>query len=257
MQFIDTHCHLDSYEQKSGETFDELFARMETPPESFIHVACAPEDFEDARQRSEAYENIYAAYGIHPEYAENFAENRYLLFDYWEHPRCVGCGEFGLDYHYGADNKKLQIQVFETQLEDALQTNKPLVLHLREAEEDSLSILRNADLKNTKIHVHCFTSNKTFAEQLLKLSDSLYIGFTGIITFKNAESVREAAQIVPLQRLLLETDAPYLAPIPFRGEPSHSGMIPKIAKKLAEIQNVPLDILYKQIRENTKNVYDI
>lgn len=257
MIFIDTHCHLDTYEEHSAENFDELRSRIETPPYAYVHVACDPNSFEDARIRSESYIDVFSTYGIHPEYAEEYENAKYLLPDYWNHPRCVGCGEFGLDYHYGKENQSLQCKVFEDQLQEALQTGKALVLHLREAEEDSLAILKNAPLGDAKIHVHCFTSNANFAENLLALNPNLYIGFTGIITFKNAENVRDAARVVPIERMLLETDAPYLAPVPYRGSPAHSGMIPAIAEKLAEIKDVPLEHLYSIIRNNTKLVYGI
>jgi TatD DNase family protein len=257
MNFIDTHCHLDTYEEHSAESFESLRERIETPPEAYIHVACDPEAFEDARIRSESYFDVFATYGIHPEYVHTYEQNKYLLPDYWEHPRCVGCGEFGLDYHYGKENKELQRSVFEDQLEMALNTQKAIVLHLREAEEDSLSILKNAPLQNTKIHVHCFTSNASFAEELLKISNNIYIGFTGIITFKNAENVRKAVEVIPLNRLLLETDAPYLAPVPHRGTPAHSGMIPHIADKIAELKNTDIENVYFTTRENTRYVYGI
>lgn len=257
MTFVDTHCHLDTYEEHSAESFDSLRERIEYAPEAYIHVACAPNDFEDARIRSESYADVYATYGVHPEYANAYNEVKYLLPDYWSHPRCVGCGEFGLDYHYGKENKTEQCIVFEDQLKQALLTQKALVLHLREAEEDSLAILKNAPLNDTKIHVHCFTSNAPFAEKLLSISDNIFIGFTGIITFKNADNVRMAASVVPLKRMLLETDAPYLAPVPFRGTPAHSGMIPAIAEKLAEIKNVEIEELYDVIRKNTHFVYGI
>ncbi len=255
--FIDAHCHIDALEERTGEKFEDLLARMETPPEAFIHNATSIDSFEYGRIVSETFANVYATYGIHPEYVECFDEARLLLPDYWAHERCVACGEFGLDYHYGADLRDEQIRVFEIQLEDALQTGKPLVLHLREAEEDSVAILKNANLGDTKIHVHCFTSNRSYAEKLLSISDGIHIGFTGILTFKSAEYIREAASIVPLNKLLLETDSPFMAPVPYRGEPSHGGMIPHIAEKLSEIKNVPLEELYRQIRENTKNVYGV
>ena len=255
--FVDTHCHLNTLEEMTGESFSSLLERMETLPEAFIHVACSAEDFEDARMRSEEYGNIYATYGIHPEHAKTYETEKYFLDDYLSHPRCVGCGEFGLDYHYENYDRNLQIRVFEDQLSLALGTDKPLVLHLRDAEDDSIAILKNANIKDRKIHVHCFTGSLSFAENLLALSDNIYIGFTGIITFKNAENVRAAANSIPLDKMLLETDAPYLAPVPFRGMPANSSMIPCIAEKLASIKNVSLDTLYETIRENTKIVYGI
>jgi TatD DNase family protein len=256
--FVDTHCHLDTYEEQTQESFESLWAKMEVKPEAMIQVACDPHEFEYAKIMSEKYDFIYAAYGVHPQYVDSYRpEHEELLKSYLVHPKAVACGEFGLDYHYGAESKEAQCLLFEKELEIGLQKGKPLVLHLREAEKDSLSILRNAPIQNHPIHVHCFTGTPAFAEALLKLSSSIYIGFTGIISFKNAENVRAAAKIVPLERLLLETDAPYLAPVPFRGKPAHSGMIPLIAEHLAQVKNITKEELLSLCRENTRQCYHI
>ena len=263
--FIDTHCHIDSYERHAGETFDALLARLPHDsdpnvelPEAFIHVACDPADFDRARELSEKYPNVYAAYGIHPEYVDTeTSEDEKRKVDMLSHPKCVACGEFGLDYHYDPQSRPRQIKLFERHLQIALQSEKPVVLHLREAEDDALSILKNADLRGKNIHVHCFTGAPQFAEALLSLDANIYIGFTGIITFKNAQNVRDAAALVPHDRILLETDSPYMAPIPYRGKPCHSGYIPYIANKLAETINEPVENLYRLCRENTRRCYGI
>lgn len=265
--FIDTHCHIDSYERHAGETFDALLARLQDPettasgqalPEAFIHVACDPADFDYARTLSEKYPNIYAAYGIHPEYVETETpEDEARMLDFLKHPKCVACGEFGLDYHYGADTREQQVKLFERHLDLALGCNKAIVLHLREADDDALAILRSADLREKNVHIHCFTGTSEFAEALLALDANIYIGFTGIITFKNAQNVRDAADLVPNDRILLETDAPYMAPIPYRGKPCHSGFIPFIAQKLAETKKLPVEELYRLCRENTRRCYGI
>lgn len=255
--FIDSHCHIDTYEEQAHESFEELWAKMESKPEAMIQVACDPQEFEFAKNISEKYDFIYAAYGIHPQYVKSYSaeQHDHLLKAYLKHPKAVACGEFGLDYHYGIDDHTEQCSLFEKQLEIGLQEQKTMVLHLREAEEDSLSILKNAPIQNQNIHVHCFTGTPDFAEALLSLSPNIYIGFTGIISFKNAENVREAAKRVPLEKLLLETDAPYLAPVPFRGKPAHSGMIPIIAEHLAQVKNVSRDELFQYCRNNTRNCY--
>ncbi len=276
--FIDTHCHIDSYERHAGESFDAILERFRTSsfanvlssakekaaaakiacPEAFIHVACDPADFEYARELSEKYDNVYTAYGIHPEYVETeTAEDEARMMEFLKHPKCVACGEFGLDYHYGAETKVAQVKLFERHLQLGIESGKPLVLHLREADDDALAVLRAANLRDTKIHIHCFTGTPEFVEQLLALDAQIFVGFTGIVTFNNAQSVRDAAAIVPIDQMLLETDAPYMAPIPFRGKPCHSGYIPFIADKLAEIKNVPVDELYRHCRENTKKCYGI
>mgnify|MGYP002683077402 CR=1 FL=1 len=138
-----------------------------------------------------------------------------------------------------------------------VQKGKPLVLHLREAEEDSLSILRNAPIQNHPIHVHCFTGTPAFAEALLKLSSSIYIGFTGIISFKNAENVRAAAKIVPLERLLLETDAPYLTPTPHRGQRNEPKHIPVIADFIASKIQTDVKTIAQQTTMNAKALFTI
>lgn len=277
--FIDTHCHIDSYEEHSGEKFEALLARLKmaeqgvsgngcaekvaaepavSMPEAFVHVACDPAGFEYARKISEKYPFVYAAYGIHPEYVETeTAEDEARLVEILKHPRCVACGEFGLDYHYDKEHREQQLKLFERHLEIGIASGKPLVLHLREADDDALAVLREANLKNTTVHVHCFTGTADFVSNLLELDMNLFVGFTGIITFKNAPNVREAAALVPLNQLLLETDAPYMAPVPFRGTPCHSGYIPYVAHKLAEVKNVPVEELYRHCRENTHRCYGI
>ena len=276
--FIDTHCHIDSYERHAGESFDSLLARFQNDdfandrssakekaaaakiarPDAFIHVACDPADFETARTLSEKYPFVYTAYGIHPEYVETeTAEDEARMMEFLKLPKCVACGEFGLDYHYGAETKAAQVKLFERHLQLGIESGKPLVLHLREAEDDALAVLRTANLHNRKIHVHCFTGTPEFVESLLALDAQIFVGFTGIVTFNNAQNVRDAAAIVPIDQMLLETDAPYMAPVPFRGKPCHSGYIPFIAEKLAEIKNVPVEKLYRHCRENTRKCYGI
>ena len=263
--FIDTHCHIDSYERHAGETFSALLARLPhdsdpnvEQPEAFIHVACDPQDFDYARELSEKYGNVYAAYGIHPEYVETeTSDDEKRMAELLKHPRCVACGEFGLDYHYGADTREAQVKLFERHLQLGIESGKPLVLHLREADDDALAVLSSADLRGKNVHVHCFTGTREFAERLLALDANIFIGFTGIVTFKNAASVREAAEIVPDNRMLLETDAPYMAPVPYRGKPCHSGYIPYIAKTLAETRKTPVDTIYRLCRENTRRCYGI
>jgi len=263
--FVDTHCHIDSYERHAGESFDALLERLAHDadpnvglPEAFVHVACDPADFDRARELSEKYDNVYAAYGIHPEYVDTETpEDEARLLEFLAHPKCVACGEFGLDYHYAPDSAPRQVALFERHLRLGLESGKPLVLHLREADSDALAVLRNADLRNHKIHVHCFTGTPEFVANLLKLDAEIYIGFTGIITFKNAQNVRDAAFLVPPGQMLLETDSPYMAPIPYRGKPCHSGYIPYIAQKLAEIKQMPVEELYRQCRENTRRCYGI
>lgn len=287
--FIDSHCHLDAYEEYSGEKLDDLFARLKaateaatstipdlsgprtwsssksnTPdpnirmPEAFIHVACDPKDLDRGVELIEKYSFVYGAFGIHPEYvSETTPEDEARVAELLKHPKCVACGEIGLDYHYGAERKSEQCSLFERQLRIGIESGKPQVFHLREADDDALAILRNAPLHDRNIHVHCFTGNADFVQKLLALDANVFIGFTGIVTFKSAENVREAATVVPLEQILLETDTPYMAPVPHRGKTCHPGLIPYTAQMLSEIKKVPVEELYRHCRENTRNCYGI
>ncbi len=285
--FVDSHCHLDAYEEHSGESLDSLFERLlanasEDPmpplplgdalwsspkkaddslirmPEAFVHVACSPENFDDGVKLAEKYPFVYTAFGIHPECVEReTAEDEARLKELLRHPKCVGCGEIGLDYHYGSETKDAQKKLFERLLQVGIDSKKPLVLHLREADDDAIAILKNANLHDTRVHVHCFTGDTPFVERLLQLDAHIFVGFTGIITFKTAQNVRDAAAVVPLHQLLLETDTPYMAPVPHRGKTCHPGFIPYTARMLSHIKNLPVEELYRHCRENTRNCYGI
>lgn len=295
--FIDSHCHLDAYEEFSGETLDSLFDRLRKAtaanydsagnpttartlpdasngqswsspknasenlvcmPEAFVHVACDPKDLDRGVEIIEKYSFVYGAFGIHPEYVSvTTAQDEARITELLKHPKCVACGEIGLDYHYGVDKKKEQCKLFERQLAIGLDSGKPLVFHLREADDDALAILRNANLHDRNIHVHCFTGDPEFVEELLALDANVFIGFTGIVTFKSAQNVRDAASLVPYEQILLETDTPYMAPVPFRGKTCHPGYIPYTAQMLATIKKMDVEELYRQCRINTKKCYGI
>ncbi len=258
MNFVDPHCHMDSFTEKSGIDLDSWWNTVSPKPDAILHVACEKSGFDYAEKISRLYPNVYTAFGIHPQNADSYdAETEECLMRLWASPKTVGIGEIGFDYHYETASRKKQREVFERQLEIGSPFHKVFVLHLREADDDSLNVLQHAHLQNATLHIHSCTASCRFVEAALQLPCRVYVGFTGILTFKNAESVREAASRVPLNRLLLETDSPYLAPVPFRGKPSHAGMIPQIGEVLAQVKNIPFEELMKQIRQNTRDCYGI
>lgn len=258
MNFVDSHCHMDSFTEKSGIDLDFWWNTVSPKPDAILHVACEKSGFDYAEKISHLYPNVYTAFGIHPQNADSYdAETEECLMRLWASPKTVGIGEIGFDYHYETASRKKQREVFERQLEIGLPFHKVFVLHLREADDDSLNVLQHANLQNATLHIHSCTASCRFVEAALQLPCRVYVGFTGILTFKNAESVREAASRVPLNRLLLETDSPYLAPVPFRGKPSHAGMIPQIGEVLAQVKNIPFEELMKQVRQNTRDCYGI
>ena len=258
MNFVDSHCHMDSFTEKSGIDLDSWRNTVSPKPDAILHVACEKSGFDYAEKISRLYPNVYTAFGIHPQNADSYdAETEECLMRLWASPKTVGIGEIGFDYHYETASRKKQREVFERQLEIGSPFHKVFVLHLREADDDSLNVLQHAHLQNATLHIHSCTASCRFVEAALQLPCRVYVGFTGILTFKNAESVREAASRVPLNRLLLETDSPYLAPVPFRGKPSHAGMIPQIGEVLAQVKNIPFEELMKQVRQNTRDCYGI
>jgi len=249
--FIDTHCHIDTILEKDN---DFSFEQMEPAPEAIVHVACDPEDFNWGKEFLAKKEingvKLYGVFGVHPLVAEKFSENIEL-------PNGLAVGEIGLDYHYKGYSADLQKKVFLKQLEIGLKAGLPFVFHLREAEDDAFEILRQIDGEHIKAHIHCYTGTPEFAQKVLSLKGNYFFGFTGAVTFDKTATIREAAATIPLNKILLETDAPYLAPVPFRGKTCTPAMIPQIAQVLAKIKNVSTDDLFKACRENTREMYGI
>jgi len=260
--FIDTHCHIDTILEKTGGTAEVLFQQIDPAPEAIVHIACDPKDFnwgkEFLQKKNINGIKIYGAFGVHPSNAETFCEQAAAeIFECLKLPNALALGEIGLDYHYPGYNPDLQKKVFLRQLEMGLELSKPFVFHLREADDDAFEILQNIDSEKVKAHIHCYTGSASFAQKVLALKGTYFFGFTGAVTFNKTVTIREAAVAIPLNRILLETDAPYLAPVPFRGKVCTPAMIPNTAQVLAEVKNVSLDDLFKACRENTGMMYGI
>lgn len=233
---IDTHCHLD--DRRYFDDIDEVIARAESSGVSRILIPGASgEDLARAQELSERFSNIYFAAGIHPCHAETY--DQAPLREALKHPRCIAVGECGLDYYHLPNDedresiKKLQKDVFLRQIALAREFDKPLIIHIREASNDSFAILKSeaSDLRGV---LHCYNAD----EILLGLSDNFYYGIGGVLTFSNARRLVEILHRIPLERLLLETDAPYLTPHPHRGTRNEPSYIPLIAKKISELLRV-------------------
>lgn len=259
MRFIDTHCHLDSVMAKLGMADYAAFKARYLPPEfeACITISCDPDSI-DATLGLLGIPEVFGAFGIHPHDAKAYddaLENRLRAAS--GHAKAVAWGEIGLDYHYDFSPREAQRDAFARQIRQGVGLGKPLIIHTREAEADTLEILEREAPKDWRIHVHCFTSSPAMAERLLSHFPNLCLGFTGIVTFKNAQELQTVAKATPLDRLLLETDGPYLAPIPHRGQPAHPGHIPLIAAKLAELKGTTVVSIYAAARENTRKIYGI
>jgi len=260
--FIDTHCHIDTILEKTGGTVEALFEQIDPAPEAIVHIACDPRDFNWGKEfllrKHINGVQIYGAFGVHPLNAEKFNEQAAAeILECLKLPNSLALGEIGLDYHYQGYNPDMQKKVFLKQLEMGLELNKSFVFHLREADDDAFEILQNIDGEKVKAHIHCYTGSAGFAQKVLALKGTYFFGFTGAVTFNKTATIREAAVAIPLNRILLETDAPYLAPVPFRGKVCTPAMIPNTAQVLAGVKNIPLDDLFKACRENTAKMYGI
>ena len=248
---IDTHCHLTYDIDKDGGV-DAVIARAAAAGVGAI--ICPTADTDDipmAIDLSEKYDNVFTTIGIHPEHAGVRAAD-YINTEILLHPRVLGVGEIGLDYHeMSIDTRDAQISLFKEQLEMARATNLPVAIHTRDAEEDTARVL--AEFPTVRGVMHCFTSSWDLARKML--DRGFYFSASGILTFKNAAEIRETFAKVPLDRLVVETDSPYCAPVPYRGQVCEPAFVVETARVLAEIKKVSFEKLSDIMLENVKNLY--
>ncbi len=250
---FDTHAHY------ADHAFDEDRESVlrELPENGVRYVMAAASSVEDSAENSELskkYGYIWSAAGVHPESVDTNPDNYIEILTDIIHsnPRVKAVGEIGLDYHYEGYDREKQIKLFREQLELAKELDMPVIIHSRDASADTMEILREYRPKGV---VHCFSGSAETAKEVIKLG--MYIGFTGVLTFKNAKKALKALEEVPIDRLLLETDCPYMAPVPFRGKRCDSSMIPYTAEKAAEIKNMPVQELIDITCENGKRLFSI
>ena len=250
---FDVHAHYD--DEKFGEDRDELLSSL--PSLGVKYVVNASVDIATAKKAiefSEKYPFMYAAVGIHPENLEGLEENYLnILADLYEkNKKVVAIGEIGLDYYWDIP-KEPQLKVFEDQLKLALELDAPVVIHDREAHADTMRILKKYTPK--KVLLHCYSSSKEMLKEVMKLG--AFISMGGVVTFKNARVPVEVCEAVPLERLLLETDCPYLSPVPFRGKRNSSEKIAFTAEKIAEIKGMDTQELINITTENACGFFGI
>jgi TatD DNase family protein len=249
---IDTHCHLDN--EKYYEDIDKVIKRAkENGVKKIIIPAASPKDIKRAVELSEKYDEIYFAVGVHPLDIENFKIE--YLTDYITHPKCVAVGEIGLDYHYTKETKELQIELFKKQLDIVIEYNKPVIIHIREANQDAFEILKDYVSKYPTLKgvLHCFNAD----EQFLKLSNNFYYGIGGVITFKNARKLIEVFPKIPKNRVIIETDSPYLTPHPYRGQRNEPFFTTLVIDKIAELWGITPKEVEKITTNNAKELFDI
>ena len=246
---IDTHCHI-FYDKYKNDIYEVVNRAKKEKVDKIICVGIDIETSKKSIKLSEKFESIFATVGFHPHEAKN-ATNSYLdtIKSLLEIPKVVAIGEIGLDYYYKHTDKKQQIKVFREQLELAKDLNLPVVIHNRESDDDLYDNIKNS--KISKGVVHCFSSDVNFANKLFELG--LIISFTGIITF--SKELQEVVKEIPMSKIMIETDSPYLTPIPFRGKRNEPYMVREIAKKIAEIKNLSFDEVVNVTTNNAKKLF--
>jgi TatD DNase family protein len=246
---IETHCHLDYLK---AEPLEEIRRKIkEAGITKIVTIGVDPENLDKVMELSNTYEEIYFTQGIHPHDAKEATEVEFnKIIERSRMPKMVAVGEIGLDYHYNNSPPEIQRAMFEKQLQIACDQDLPVVIHTREADEDTKSILRNfSNTLKRKGVIHSFTSTIDLAEFVL--SEGFHIGFNGIITFKKAENVQEVVKITPAERILFETDSPFLTPVPHRGKENAPFYLPFVAAKIAELKNVDLEQLKTTVFHNS------
>ena len=250
---IDSHCHIGL---NQTDVTGLLMRAQLAGVTSMLSVACSVREYPALLKLLETYPTIDGAFGIHPEYAATVPSDEEFCQMISAHPNLVAVGECGLDYHYMAEEKDIQIQAFERQITLAARLKKPLIVHTREADSDTISILKTAHkdgLLSAGGVIHCFTGSQELADAALDMG--FYISASGVITFKMSDNVRQVISTVPLNRLLIETDSPYMAPVPYRGKINEPSYIVKTAEKLAEMKGVPVQEVERITTENYQNLF--
>lgn len=245
--FIDTHCHLDSYDD-----LEKIIKKMEKN----IIIASGVNTITNKHviELCNKYNNVYGTIGYHPEEIVDWDKDSLkFLENNLSNPKIVGIGEIGLDYYWNKENKEKQKEIFLKQLELAEKYNKTVVIHSRDSIEDTYNILKNK--KNIKMNIHCFSSSYEMAEKFIKLGAKIGVG--GVITFKNGIKLKEVVEKIDLEHILLETDSPYLTPEPFRGKENEPYNAYYVAKKIAEIKNISIDEVFKLTTDNAIKQFDL
>jgi TatD DNase family protein len=252
--FVDSHCHLDFPEL--AERIDDVLAVMKT--NAVTHALCVSvnlEDFPNVLRLAETYANLYASVGVHPDYPDVREPSVAELVGMAAHPRIVAIGETGLDYYRIEGDAEWQRKRFRVHIEAARTCRKPLIIHTRSAADDTIRIMREEGAGEVGGVMHCFTESKEVAAAALDLG--FHISFSGIVTFKNALALKDVAKFVPLDSMLIETDSPYLAPVPFRGKTNQPGLVKHVAEEIARLHGTSLDVVATKTTNNFFNLFNI
>lgn len=250
---IDTHTHIDL--ENFEHRFDEVLANAsDYGVEKMIIPGVSPDGFERILFLTEKYEQLFGAVGVHPEDVESFNDvAKSVMKDYLKHPKIIAVGEIGLDYYWDKSQVERQKEIFEEQIYIAKEFNKPILVHDREAHQDTMEILKKTKASDVGVVMHCFSGSPEFALECVK--EGFYIALGGVVTFKNAKKVKEVAQVVPLDKLLVETDAPYMTPVPYRGKENEPAYVKFVAQEIADLRGISFEEVALATTQNAKKLF--
>jgi TatD DNase family protein len=252
---IDTHCHLDYLEQ--APLAQLLVDCQQLGVAKILTVGVGPDNLEQVLNISNLYPSVFGSLGVHPHHAVEYNDDvEAMIIAGCKSDKIIAIGECGLDYHYNHSPPQIQRKVFEQQLDLAIKVDLPVIIHTREADRDTIDIMKNfSQLLAKKGVFHCYSAGQELAN--FALDSGFYLGFTGIITFAKADNVRQIVSMTPLDQILIETDAPFLAPKPFRGRKNSPLYLPYIATELAKIINQDEEIVRQQLWKNGHSLFDL
>ena len=253
----DSHCHLD-YPNLYNELDDVVNRAIKNDVKLLLTICTTVESFKRIKLIVDKYKNIYGTFGIHPHETKNFKNmTDALIIGYKnESKKIIGVGETGLDYYYNHSDKNIQKKIFAQHIEAAKELDIPLIVHSRDAEIDTFDILKSY-MKNSKLKtiIHCFTGSKDFAKKIINIG--CYISISGIITFKGSNELSETISSIPIDKLLVETDSPYLAPIPNRGKSNEPSFITHTIEKLSIIRNIEKKVIIENTTNNFRKLFNL
>ncbi len=252
---IDSHCHLD-HEPLLENLIDVINRSKEIGVTKMLTICTTLESFEKIKSIVEKDKMIYGTYGIHPHETENDLVNKETIIDaVCKNNKIIGIGETGLDFFYNHSNRDKQINSFSTHIEASIELDKPIIIHSRYAEKETFEILNSYKNSNLKILMHCFTGSLEFSKKLLNLD--AFFSASGIITFKNSLDLQNTFKEIPLKKLLIETDSPYLAPIPMRGKKNEPSFIRFTLEKLSVLKGTTIDEMSKITTDNFNKLFNL
>ena len=253
---VDSHCHLNMLDLKKydGQLKNAIAASKQEGVEHLLCVSVQLSDYPIIKNISQQFPNVHISTGVHPNEQNDPDFSLQKLLTFGSDDKVIAIGETGLDYYRSTDHLDWQRQKFRTHIQAGLELNKPIIVHTRSAKEDTIRILEEENAKHVGGIMHCFTESLEMAHAAIE--NNFYISFSGVITFKNAFELRETVKHIPLNRILVETDSPYLAPVPYRGQPNEPAYVRFVVEKLAEILNLDYKTVAQKTTENYFRLFD-